>query len=881
MENYILPFLWMRGENEEIIRTEIEKIYECGIRALCVEARPHDDFCGPGWWHDMDIVLDEARKRNMKIWILDDKHFPTGYAAGLIEEKYPERRKWYLADTVADIFGGEHRCTLNIDRMLRPVIGYWQIGEPGNEPERSNNRMYAIVATRFEGQDRFYEDTIDLTDTYENGFAIFTLPPGQWRVHVLYKTRTDGGNEFYINMLDAVSAQTQIEGVYEAHYRHYGEEFGKTIAGFFSDEPEIGNTNDIHHNAKLGKKNMPLPWSEELEEMLQERFGKAFRSYLPFLYCDSKEQKIGPNLRYAFMDCVTKLYEKNFSSGIGTWCREHGVEYIGHVVEDEGTHSRLGHGTGHYFRAISGQDMAGVDVIGSQVVFGAPTQIRKNMGEQEQNGEFYHYMLCKMGASAGHLDPKKRGRTMCELFGAYGWNFGVRDMKYLLDHVLSRGINYLVPHAFSMADYPDIDCPPHFYARGNNGQFPFFAELMKYANRMCGLLNGGKHVASVAVLYDGEADWVGNHMPMEKIGRILTENQIEFDVVSLDMLREPESCKGSISDGKLVINGVEFEALLVPYMQYVTQEFLDFIKENDRLPVYFVGGKPEKILAKDGFNAPAEDDWQAQLEAISLNELESFLKGKGMYKISLVPECSSVAMYNYDKDAQIIMLFNENPYEAYRGRILLPGASGYVYYNGWNDCYEKADVVRENGKCEIEIALEPGESCVLVERTECSCKNVHKSFAQQLAQCDTVLDLSQGWEFSMTRAKDYPKFGDKKELQTLVPVSDQYPFFSGIMKYEKGISFKEKPKKAVFKAEHVYEVMRVYVNDVLAGNCLTPPYQIELTDHLSEGENRIVIEVANTPGRDQWNYPMPPFDFKHDPMEPSGMFGKVTLHIKK
>ena len=65
MERPIFPFLWMRGEEEAILRREIEKIAACGIRAVCVEARPHDDFCGPGWWHDMDIVLDEARRRQM------------------------------------------------------------------------------------------------------------------------------------------------------------------------------------------------------------------------------------------------------------------------------------------------------------------------------------------------------------------------------------------------------------------------------------------------------------------------------------------------------------------------------------------------------------------------------------------------------------------------------------------------------------------------------------------------------------------------------------------------------------------------------------------------------------------------------------------------
>ena len=60
-ENNIFPFLWMRGESEEVIRTEMEKISESNIRAVCLEARPHPDFAGEGWWHDVDIVLDEAK----------------------------------------------------------------------------------------------------------------------------------------------------------------------------------------------------------------------------------------------------------------------------------------------------------------------------------------------------------------------------------------------------------------------------------------------------------------------------------------------------------------------------------------------------------------------------------------------------------------------------------------------------------------------------------------------------------------------------------------------------------------------------------------------------------------------------------------------------
>ena len=80
------------------------------------------------------------------------------------------------------------------------------------------------------------------------------------------------------------------------------------------------------------------------------------------------------------------------------------------------------------------------------------------------------------------------------------WSLGVRDMTWIINHLLVRGVNHFVPHAFSMSEYPDSDCPPHFYARGNNPQFKDFSYLMKYTNGMCDLLNGGKIVANVALL---------------------------------------------------------------------------------------------------------------------------------------------------------------------------------------------------------------------------------------------------------------------------------------------------------------------------------------------------------------------------------------------
>ncbi|MCD8353681.1 MAG: hypothetical protein LUC47_05155 [Clostridiales bacterium] len=43
------------------------------------------------------------------------------------------------------------------------------------------------------------------------------------------------------------------------------------------------------------------------------------------------------------MDTVTRLCNENFTKVLGDWCRAHGVWYLGHTIEDNGAHARLGY----------------------------------------------------------------------------------------------------------------------------------------------------------------------------------------------------------------------------------------------------------------------------------------------------------------------------------------------------------------------------------------------------------------------------------------------------------------------------------------------------------------------------------------------------------
>ena len=61
-ENHILPFFWQHGEDENTLRRYMRIIREAHCGAVCVESRPHPDFCGEKWWSDLGCILDEAER---------------------------------------------------------------------------------------------------------------------------------------------------------------------------------------------------------------------------------------------------------------------------------------------------------------------------------------------------------------------------------------------------------------------------------------------------------------------------------------------------------------------------------------------------------------------------------------------------------------------------------------------------------------------------------------------------------------------------------------------------------------------------------------------------------------------------------------------------
>lgn len=854
--NYILPFFWQHGETEEVLREYMSAIDKSNIKAVCIESRPHPDFCGVRWWHDMDIILDEARKRDMRVWILDDSHFPTGFANGALKSKADHLCRQFVVHREYGCHGGE-TFTLNAGALLKaeeskPSDIEVMIAQSMGAAESrcfQDDRLLGVLARNTDGTKEIIlagQDAAELK---------WDVPEGDWKVYVLQLTRNAGYHRDYINMLDQESCHVLIESVYEKHWEKYQEDFGKTIAGFFSDEPELGNGHmyDSHNAVGIVE---DLPWSMELETNLKKRWGTQFLSRLSYLWEDTGSQEERKNARYDYMDEMTRLVEKNFSMQIGQWCRDHHVQYIGHMIEDNDQHAHTGSSLGHFFRGLAGQDMAGIDDIGGQV-FPQGEDVSYDHGPlARRDGEFYHFMLGKLGSSAAAIDPLKKGRSMCEIFGNYGWSEGVRLEKYLLDHFLVRGINHFVPHAFSPKEFPDPDCPPHFYAHGNNPQYRHFGELMKYTNRICELQSDGRHAAPVAVIYHAEGEWTGDTMHSHKIGRLLTEAQIDFDYIPMDVFLERDKYQTRIVDRLLRVNTQEYQAVIVPDMPFEPLYFQDAAEEmrQKKIPVLYAKGVLEGMVS-------------------ALREICGEV-------ISIEPSDAGIRYYQYEYEDgnTCLMLVNEGTKE-YRGQLSHQIAGRCAEYDPWNNLAFPAE--EKDGK--VRLNIHPLQCRIFYFDTQAEGlplsppENLKVLFDRHPERFEE-LPIFGTWERSICRSRDYPAFAEKKEVYLPDNLWEEKTDFSGFVKYRKEIEA-EGDEEWVLYISDAYEGMEVFVNGESLGIQCVPPF-IYIPGSLRKGTNEICIEVATTLERELSNIPDMFGQIKAAEGK-TGITGEVKLYKKR
>ncbi len=522
------PFWALNGElSPEEMRRQVRGFHECGLGSFFLHARTglSTPYLSERWFECLAAAIDEAEKLGMKAWLYDEDRFPSGSGGGLVTMHAKYRAKGIFL---------ERRD--NTSAQLPP------------------NTLATFAA-------RFSEDGIENYRPLEND-----QPLQQDEELLVFYTDTIACSSWYNNYtyLDTINKEAVeyfIEVTHEAYYRHFGNKFGKTIAGIFTDEPRYGFL--INQPSWDVDKRLALPWTPGLLEQFNERFGYDVTLRLPELFFEVKGVDARSS-RIQYVSLLQELFLSAFAKPIYEWCHKHNLLFTGHVVgEDALSYQTLG--VGSAMRFYEYMDMPGMDLL---------TEHHRA------------YVTAKQLASAARQLGKKR--RLCECYGCTGWAFPPIGFQAIGDWLAALGVTFRCQHLafYTMAgeakrDYP---CP---VALQSNAPSAYKANEERAA-RIAKWLSYGHEERSLLVISPIESAWALFHNSWRKEARtkqfdvafnnlahFLLAQQMDFDFGDEGIM----AAHASVANGKLRIGEAEYNAVLLPQLITIRQSTLGLLLE--------------------------------------------------------------------------------------------------------------------------------------------------------------------------------------------------------------------------------------------------------------------------------------------------------------
>jgi len=287
------------------------------------------------------------------------------------------------------------------------------------------------------------------------GKLTYEVPAGSWKIMFFTCRKTDLDLMDYLNP-EAVRGFLQI--THERYYKQFPEHFGTTIDSVFYDEPPLYRANT---------------WTSDFNNKFQAKYGYNPVPLYPALWMDiGQETATARNALFGFRaDLFATLYIKSMND----WCRAHKVQLTGHMDQEQVQNPTCI--SGDLLKVFKHQDIPGIDEVFAY--------------RRTQRA----YKL--ISSSAYNWD---KPLVMSESYGGIN-NMPVDILYRMAMDEYAKGINLLVPHAVWYDPEPRrvVFQPELSYRHSRYG--PALPEFNRYVGRLNLLLQHGRHVADVAVLY--------------------------------------------------------------------------------------------------------------------------------------------------------------------------------------------------------------------------------------------------------------------------------------------------------------------------------------------------------------------------------------------
>lgn len=704
------PFWMVHGnESDEDLRRFLDICYQFGFEGVTLHPYDLEDFLGEGQWHRWRVVVEHARKLGLAVWQQDDRDYPSGYAGGMIGAKYPELARWEVTLPYSRVCRAGDDVALDLAAVLPP-----------------KHSTVAVCALGPKGK------AVDLSGQLPSGRVEWRVPQGEWVLFVAAamqpafataKSHPDhkkGQDRRYIDPLSERATDLLVETIAGATYRQLGAEFGRTWMGFFIDEPGFHTS-----GVRLGTPGAGYPYTPDLFERFEKRFGYSLRPLVPLLW--TARGPLTQQVRHDYMEFVTGEYGRLFVAKQRQFAEAHNIRLIGHVIELLSSEYGLGPGTGSTMRTLEHFSMGGFDHIFDQWY---------------EPDEDVYWRQAKIASSVSHYNQIPQDEAMVEHFAATGWRTGLTEMKAMMDWTTCRGMNRIVPCGLDTQTPPVWEDAPEFWLRGENPLAAHFRDYQVVANRETMMIRGGRHVARALVLDPAESAWTGRTEDLWKVNKALALAHLDFDNVTYRVFTDNARCR--VEDGKVLLGKEDYRVVVLPGVDGVPLAVLEKLVEcrDKGATVLLIGGggrfdmQARDVVPKLPFrSADGRADAQVKELArklwidagesrgrallVTYKDVTDTLYGLDLHDVWIEPNLTGLQYYHRVLSGRDLYFFN-NEGEAVRTEVRLRGARGTPEF--WDPvsgsirqapCYSEA-----NGRLSLRLELERYESVFVVVNPE-------------------------------------------------------------------------------------------------------------------------------------------------------------------
>ena len=411
-----------------------------------------------------------------------------------------------------------------------------------------------------------------------------TFDDGRYLVASIRLAPTGGwfGGKYYVDLLKPGVTEKFIEVTMEEYRRNIGEHFGKRVPGWFTDEPHLAPAGGLH-------------WSDHLPQLFQERWGYSLIDHLPQLARPVGDFK---RVRYNYYRLLLEQFIDRWAKPCYEYCEKNNLEFTGHYWEHGWPGA--GHG-GDNMAMYAWHQRPSIDTL-------------MNQYSEDTNAQFGNVRAVKELSSVANQFGRER--TLCEAYGAGGWDLRFEDMKRIGDWLYVLGVNTLNEHLsyITIRGARKRDHPQSFSY--HEPWWKAYHVMAEYYARLSLIMSQGRQVNRILVIEPTTTAWMyqGDSIPKGRLDEIgsrfqemlmsLERAQVEYDIGCEDIIARQGSTEGPLFRvGKCVYNTV----VLTPLTENLNRQTMDLLGEYAKAggaviccgqPPSYVDGRPSKIGAE-------------------------------------------------------------------------------------------------------------------------------------------------------------------------------------------------------------------------------------------------------------------------------------------